>query len=263
MKKLFAILLASLMLSGCTILSPEPDPETTPPPVTAPSTQATELTEPSTEPSTEPLPLHSELYMEGLSADALILYFEEVCLDAEVVNSGDPSRLQKWAEPLVYRIVGDPTDEDLAQLGLFTDWLDTVEGFPGIREAGPEDVPNMNIHFCDAGRMAELLGDWTWGCDGGVTFWYQEDKIWTATVCVRTDISQEVRNSVILEELYNGLGPVQDTDLRQDSIIWSGYSTPQWLTPEDMLILRLLYHPTLEPGMDRDACAKAIRALYY
>lgn len=259
MKKLLAILLALLMLSGCAFLPPEPDTEPTPPPSTAPSTQATE----PTEPPTEPRPLHSELYMEGLSVDALILYFEEVCLDAEIVNAGDPAKLQKWAEPILYQIHGEPTSEDLDQISRFAQWLSAVEGFPGMWKAGPGEVPNVSIHFCDAERMAQLLGDWTRGCDGGVTFWYEEDKIWSATVCVRTDIPQTVRSSVILEELYNGLGPVQDTELRTDSIIWSGYSEPQWMTDEDMLILRLLYHPTLEPGMDRESCAKAIRALYY
>lgn len=259
MKKLLAILLALLMLSGCAFLPPEPDTEPTPPPSTAPSTQATE----PTEPLTEPRPLHSELYMEGLSVDALILYFNEVCLDAEIVNSGDPAVLQKWAEPMIYEVRGEPTEEDLDVIRRFAQWLETVEGFPGMWKAGPGEVPNVSIHFCDAERMAQLLGDWTRGCDGGVTFWYEENKIWSATVCIRTDIAQQVRSSVILEELYNGLGPVQDTELRPDSLIWSGYSEPQWMTAEDMLILRLLYHPTLEPGMDREGCAEAIRELYY
>ena len=136
-------------------------------------------------------------------------------------------------------------------------------GLPRDPEVGPEEFPDLDIHFCDAEQMEWILGDWTRGCDGGVTFWYEADKIWSATVCVRTDIPQTVRSSVILEELYNGLGPVQDTELRTDSIIWSGYSEPQWMTAEDMLILRLLYHPTLDPGMDREGCAEAIRALYY
>ena len=260
MKKIFAVLIAVLLiLGGCALPAPETDTEPSQPPATVPST---EPTQPPTE-TTEPPPLHSDLYLEGLSVDALILYFEEVCLDAEIVNGGDPSKLQKWAEPLRYQVFGAPTAEDLEQLSRFTRWLGTVEGFPGIREAGHEEPVNVDIHFCDADEMAALLGDWTWGCDGGVTFWYDEDKIWSATICIRTDISQEVRNSVILEELYNSLGTGQDTQLRQDSLIWSGYSWPQWLTEEDMLILRLLYHPTLEPGMDREACAEAIRALYY
>lgn len=264
MKRISVLLLAILLtLSGCVL--PRPEPNADPVPGATEPTPSTEVTLPSTEATelTEPLPLHSEFYIEGLSVDALILYFEEVCLDAEITNSGDPAKLQKWAEPLIYRIHGEPTSEDLERATQFFQWLETVEGFPGIREAGPEEASNIDIHFCGPEEMAQILGDWTWGCDGGVTFWYDEDKIWSATVCIRTDISQEVRNSVILEELYNGLGPIQDTDLRLDSIIWSGYSSPQWLTQEDMLILRLLYHPTLEPGMDREACAEAIRALYY
>ena len=267
MKRIFPVLLAVLLIfSGCSLL-PEIDIAGILTDATASSSETTETTETTeateTTETTAPPPLHSELYMEGLSVDAAIVYFEEVCLDAEIVNGGDPARLQRWAEPIIYQIRGDPTQEDLEQLARFCRWLETVEGFPGIWEAGPEEVPNVDIHFCGAQRMAELLGDWTWGCDGGVTFWYLEDEIWSATVCIRTDISQEVRNSVILEELYNGLGPVQDTDLREDSIIWTGYSCPQWLTQEDMLILRLLYHPSLEPGMDREACAEAIRKLYY
>ena len=71
------------------------------------------------------------------------------------------------------------------------------------------------------------------------------------------------RNSVILEEIFNGLGPVQDTDLRKDSICYSGYSTPQELTAVDELILKLLYHPRILPGMNYDECAAVIRELYY
>jgi hypothetical protein len=68
---------------------------------------------------------------------------------------------------------------------------------------------------------------------------------------------------VILEELYNGLGPIQDTSLREDSIIYAGYSEPQALTEIDWLILQLLYHPDLQFGMDTEACAEVIRQLYY
>ena len=68
---------------------------------------------------------------------------------------------------------------------------------------------------------------------------------------------------MILEEIYNGLGPIQDTQLRLDSIIYSGYSIPQSLTQVDELILRLLYHPQMQCGMNADACEEVIRQLYY
>ena len=111
--------------------------------------------------------------------------------------------------------------------------------------------------------MVELMGDNFYNMDGGVTFWYDYDRIYDATICYRTDLSQTVRNSVILEEIYNGLGPAQDTSLREDSIIFSGYSEPQALTAVDELLLRLLYHPQMQCGMDTAQCEAVIRQLYY
>ena len=107
------------------------------------------------------------------------------------------------------------------------------------------------------------MGDDFYGMDGGVTFWYLDDEIYDATICYRTDLSQQLRNSVILEEIYNGLGPIQDTDLRPDSIIYAEFSQPQKLTEMDELILRLLYHPQMKCGMTADECEAVIRRLYY
>lgn len=255
MKKVFLFLLAALLLlAGCSA----PRMRTQPP------SEPESFSRPPLPPlSEETLPPHSDLFLEGLSTDTVILYFEEICLDAEIINSGDPSRLQKWAAPILYQVLGDLTQEDREMITKLTRWLNTIPGFPGMREVGAEEAPSMNIFFCSQEEMAEMLGDWTLNCDGGVTFWYDMDEIYSATICIRTDLDQELRNSVILEEIYNSLGPVQDSDLREDSIIWSGYSQPQWLTEEDILLLTLLYHPDLEPGMNSEQCAEAIRRLYY
>jgi hypothetical protein len=89
------------------------------------------------------------------------------------------------------------------------------------------------------------------------------NEIYDATICYRNDIDQYIRNSVILEEIYNGLGPLQDTSLRTDSICFSGYSTPQSLTEVDELILKLLYHPEIRCGMNKEQCAQVIQSLYH
>ena len=212
----------------------------------------------------QPAPVHSELYIEGLSVEDVIEYFDEVVLDAEFsTGDGDPSRVQKWTAPIYYMIHGSPTETDLAKLREFVAWLNTVEGFPGMYETDDFSKINLDIYFCDFQDMIDHLGDNFYGADGGVTFWYEYDEIYDATICYRTDIGQYVRNSVILEEIYNGLGPVQDTWLRTDSIIYAGYSEPQTLTEIDELILKLLYHPDIKCGMNRAACEAVIRTLYY
>jgi len=206
---------------------------------------------------------HSPLYIDGLDVSQMIRYFNEVCLDAEIENSGDASVLQKWIEPIHYTINGSPTEEDLAVLNAFTAWLNTIEGFPGIYETQNLQEANLEIHFCTQQDLLMLMGDSFTDLDGAVTFWYEDDVIYNATICCRTDLSQSLRNSVILEELYNGLGPIQDTSLRPDSIIYNDYSEPQSLTAVDELILKLLYHPQLMCGMGAEECEEVIRRLYY
>lgn len=263
LRKILWVSLLALLLCGC---AKEPDPtipptEATQPPTMEATQPPTVETVPLTEAPTDPD--HWEFFLPELSAEDVITYFSEVCLGAEFVNSGDPSRLQRWEETIYYSIEGEPTEQDVEVIEAMVQWLNTVEGFPGM-EASPDPArTNLNIYFCDQEELLQRLGDNFQNTDGGVTFWYQDDIIFKAIVCVRTDLDQELRTSVILEELYNGLGPIQDTALREDSIIWSEFSKPQALTPVDALILRLLYHPSLSCGMDAAECAEAIRQLYH
>lgn len=222
-------------------------------------------TEPATEPVTLPQetePAYSSLCIPDLPVEDVIGYFNEVVLSAEFSNAGDPSKVQKWDTEIVYIIYGDMTEEDRQVLDTFTRWLNDIQGFPGIRETAVDAEANLRIYFCTYEKLLEILGNDFQGVDGGVTFWYSDDRIYDGKICIRTDLNQDLRNSVILEEIYNGLGPVQDTDLRQDSIIYSGFSAPQSLTAVDELILKLLYHPDIACGMDAARCESVIRELY-
>lgn len=259
MKKVLCILICVLILTIC-ILQMIPEsavPETTTPETTVQDTLPPETTIPQIQPE------HSMLYIPGLSVEDVIRYFNEVVLDAEIVNGGDPSRLQKWNVHIYYIIDGDCTEKDREVLADFVKWLNTIEGFPGILETTDWGQANMRIYFLNKKGFENLMGTQFAGTDGGVTFWYRDNAIYDAKIGYRTDIGQDVRNSVILEEIYNGLGPVQDTALREDSIIYAGYSTPQSLTEIDELILKLLYHPQMLCGMNAEECEAVIRELYY
>ena len=237
------ILLVSLNVSGCGKNPQPPVQSTAPAPNTSPVTESTMPTTQSPEEATElsTAPVHSDFYIPGLETEEVIRYFSEVCLDAEFIHSGNPSVLQKWNVPIAYILYGEYTQEDLSVLDGFTDWLNTIEGFPGIYETSDPTEANLSIHFCLQEEMVSLMGDQFWGMDGAVTFWYLNDAIYDAIICYRTDLDQTLRNSVILEEIYNGLGPIQDTALRPDSIIYSEFSQPQALSEIDKLIL-FLHH---------------------
>lgn len=272
--KLFILLFVlSIVLTGCSMSAEDPIVATrgsfatisTEPTTEEPSEPPTEVppTEPTTLPTLPPEPLHSDLYISGLEVENVIRFFNEVCLDAEYTDGGDASLLQRWEEPIYWQINGEYTEEDQATFESMVAWLNTVEGFPGIFPASDSSLPNLAVYFCSESELVDKMGENYYGCDGAVTFWYTDNTIYDEIICYRNDIDQYTRNSVILEEIYNGLGPVQDTNLREDSLIYSGFSEPQWMTEVDELILKLLYHPLMEPGMNADECEAIIRELYY
>ena len=275
-RSLCAVAVLLLLLTACALAPKLPASEapisqlpateapTTQPPTTAPPTTEPPTTEP---PATEPeetRPEHSSFYIPGVSQEDVLSYFTEVCLDSEIVNSGDPTVIQKWVMPICYTLEGTYTQEDLEVLKTVENWLNNLEGFPGISRTEDAEQRNLRFCFCTEQEMLDLMGEEFRGTDGCVTFWYDwNNEIYEAIVCCRNDIDQIVRNSVIIEEIYNSLGPIQDTAIRPDSIIYQEYTFPQWMSDVDELILQLLYHPEMLPGMNAGQCEWVIREYYY
>ena len=260
MNRLLLLFMLLLLLFGCDATNSVDFDNL---PTAEPTAEQLHSSEPITTATPLPTTLHSDLYISDLPVEEVIRYFNEVALDAEFVNGGDPQKVQKWNSPIRYYIFGEPTDADLKQLTDFCDWLNSVHGFPGISQTDAQYDANLKIYFCDYDTMLQILGNQFSGMDAGVTFWYDYDMIYDETICIRRDLNQTLRSSVILEELYNGLGPVQDTVLRPDSVIFAEYSEPQELTQIDELILKLLYHPDMKCGMSAAECESIIRSLYY
>ncbi|MBR5490872.1 MAG: DUF2927 domain-containing protein [Oscillospiraceae bacterium] len=209
------------------------------------------------------LPRHSPYYIEGLDADTLIAYFAEVCLDTEFGDKQGASVVQKWTQPIYYTIYGTPTGRDMEVLNTYLAQLNSIEGFPGMYPAPYDYMSNLEMYFVDEEEMINLLGSDFWGSWGGVTYWYSFNEIYTEIICQRVDIPQYYRDSIIIEEIYNGLGPVQDTEVRYDSVIYQWSNENFTMSKEDILILEMLYHPDMKPGFSYEQCAALIRELYY
>jgi len=211
--------------------------------------------------------LHSPYYLEGYTVEQVMEYFDEAVLDTEFfTGDGDYTVVQKWVEPIRYRIIGEPTEKDLEVLeGLFVE-LNEVEGFPGISQAEEAESANLTLGFYGYDEFYEEFGEFVHyePSDGAVQYWYWTDTndIYEGRVGYRTDIDQYVRNSVLLEEIYNGLG-TDDTVLREDSISWQYYNEVQEWTEMDWLIIRLMYHPDIKCGMNKEECNQVIKNLYY
>ena len=247
---------------GNTIDPTKTEPVTDPPVTTAPPI---ENTEPET--TVPPEPQHSELYLPQYTTQQIWEYFEEIVFRMEYsTGTGDISLVQKWETPLRYCIFGDPTEEDLAVLNELFAQLNTIRGFPGIYPAPEGDVGNLTISFTGretfSANYAEILNGED--ANGATQFWYYTDtnEIHTATIGYRTDLDQSMRNSILLEEVINMLG-ASDTVLREDSIVYQYSDENTALSDVDWVIMKILYNPAIQCGMDAEDCYAVVESLYY
>lgn len=230
----------------------------------------TMLNEPSSVTTTSPAvtaSLHSELYLPQYSTEEIITYFEEVVLNMEYTFSGENLPLvHKWNSPIIYRIYGTPTQEDLNVLNdLFTQ-LNAIPGFPGIREVTGDEKENLTLSFLNKEDFYYSFPSITVNEDayGATHFWYYDDtyEIYTADIGYRTDIDQNTRNSILIEEIINTLG-ISDTTEREDSIVYQYSDDNLTLSDVDLIILKLLYNPSIRSNMNSIDCREAIEKLYY
>ena len=254
------ILIFAVALLLCACAKEEPLPES------IPQTEPT-ATEPMTLPMPETVSSHSPLYLPDHTLAEIQAYFEEVVLNIEYTDgTGNANVVQKWLGPIWYKVYGTPTDEDLAVLqGLF-DQLNAISGFPGIYAVEHAGQENMSLSFLEPDAFREGFSHVVHGEDayGATQFWYytETNELHTARIGYRTDLDQSIRNSVLLEEIINTLG-VSDTVLRPDSIVYQYSNENTSLSDVDLVMLKLLYDPAIQCGMDAESCAAIIRERYY
>lgn len=212
---------------------------------------------------------HSVYYVEGCSQDDMVKYFTEVVNDAEYSNAqGMSSLVQKWDKPIKYYIhlpYGTPTDKDRQVIEETCKNLNSLRNFPGISETKNKDDADIFIFFSDKNTFYNMMGESInyEPADGAVQYFFNKSNIITnAMIGIRNDSTQEIRNSVIVEEFVNGLG-LSDTYLRRDSILYQYTSDATSPSDIDYAIIDMLYHSSIKPGMTAKQCEDAIRRIYY
>ncbi len=206
---------------------------------------------------------HCSFYSENYSVENVIEYFDEVVFNSEYSSGeGDCTLVQKWIGPIYYVMEGHSEQDRLVLEELF-DKLNKIEGFPGIYKA--DGLVSITIDFYKDTDFYREMGHIVSGnADGAVQYWYdtEENYIYEGTVAYRTAMDDEIRVSVLKEEIINLLG-ITDTVLREDSITYQYSSTNEELSEMDWIILNILYNDQIKPSMDADECHEIIKRLYY
>ena len=197
---------------------------------------------------------------EGYTADQVKGHFSNCALGAEYGNG--IRVVKKWTQPIYYTYSGTPLSGDTAYLERFMEALNGIYGFPGIYPAADGQSANLTIHFVrDEAEMYALTG--YQNVNGLASIWYGTGtyEITRGRVVYTNDIDAGERRSVLIEELYQVMGILNDSYDYPESIIYQFYTDAQWPCTLDWAIMELLYHPDMRCGMNESACMAVIDSL--
>ena len=102
-----------------------------------------------------------------------------------------------------------------------------------------------------------------YGYDAAYYLKDEQSEIYEGVICLRTDIDQKVRNSAIIRQLCKAIGATGESDIREDSALYSEYGENIELTDVDDVILRMFYSPKMLTGLDYVMSERVIEKLYY
>lgn len=210
-------------------------------------------------PEEEPPEEAGGITYEGYTADQVKAHFATCALGAEYGDSTPV--VKKWTEPIYYTYTGTPLAGDVEYLESFMAALNGIEGFPGIYPAEGR-TPNLTIHFVDDEAAMEAATDHT-NLNGYASIWWYNGsyQIYQGDVYYLGTMPDYERKSVLIEELYQVMGILNDTYDYPESLIYQYYTDTNWPCPLDWAIMQLLYHPDIHGGMTESQCMEVIDKL--
>lgn len=201
-------------------------------------------------------PADGGIAVEGKTAGEILDYFSEIAFGSEYGDA--PEQLCRWADTIIYKVTGDPTEADLELIGILADRLNGIEHFPGIREAGTLDKANFEVMFVPREQITELFSHATDACIGMSEYrWLTETGEIVSARAAIDSAEEEERASTVCEEFLQALGLAKDSYSHADSVFYQGkcvYTRPSEL---DWAMIKLLYRPELTPKMSRYEAIKA------
>lgn len=216
---------------------------------------ATTWVAPSTTGTTAPITTSSTALAEAFSQEALD-YFVEIAFGAEFGDAD--SVIRKWEDDIRIGVFGEPGEADLEGLATVIADLNFLIGTISIDIVDTDH--NVEIHLVPEARFAEIEPNYVPGNSGFFWLWWDaHGYIFDARILISTTgITQAERSHLIREELTQVLGLMNDSWSYPDSIFYQGWTDVQVFSDIDVMVIKMLYLPEVEVGMQYDEAAAAI-----
>lgn len=173
---------------------------------------------------------------------------------------GEGGFLTRWEEEIFIYAGGDATEEDMEKLDSFLMELSfRVPFMPPVERVEDPENANIRVMFVPLDEMADHAPDYVEGNWGFGTHYWMNFVRYEGEVVICTDATSQIqRNHLIMEELIAVLGMTNDHYSYEDSIIYQGWTEVQELSEIDWLMLNMMYHPSLEPGMTAEEAREVL-----
>lgn len=198
-----------------------------------------------------------------LFTDREIDAYVTVALSTEF--GSDPGVVRKWPEgdPIVVRVLGDPSAEDREELEAVASDLEDVYGASpvAVTDTAPPDV---RVHFAPESEFEEIDPRYVPRNFGFFFFnWDASFRILRSRVLIDIGtVGQATREHLIREELTQSMGLPMDTPAFGRSVFHSDFGVmPRAYSPVDTAILRIHGRPEIRPGMDEAEVREVLRGL--
>lgn len=184
---------------------------------------------------------------------SVVTYFGEVALGFEYGNTTAVTR--KWVNDMKIYVAGNAPEESKTELKRIIGELNTLtgDGFQ-IKVVSRKEDSNLLIFFGSKSEYAGMYpkeANLLKGSSGLCTIsWNSRNHIINGHIFINEKISSLEQRHVIREELTQALGFGKDSPRYMDSVFQSQFTTPTEYAEIDRQLISLLYHPTMQPGLD-------------
>ncbi|MGJ3254496.1 MAG: DUF2927 domain-containing protein [Elainellaceae cyanobacterium] len=198
---------------------------------------------------------HDDITNNDITSNEAIAYFLDIALGTEYGNA-DPV-IRKWQGDINIQVNGSPTFEDEQTLQAV---IAELQQLTGLTITLTSADPNMTLYFVPESEFSDYDPNYI-PINLGFAWigWNSHDVIHQARILITTEeISQTERNHLIREEVTQAIsGCMKDSDDYADSIFYQAWTQTTEFSSLDRDVIRLMYRPDIQPGMDRDQVLSA------
>ena len=206
------------------------------------------------------------IYVGNISKNLNSLYkienimdiFDEVALAEEYISRPSSTLIQKWNSPIYYYYKNASVD-DIKQIKKIAQLLNDIPEFPGMFEAN-SDHANLIIDFVDYNYLHAQTK--VAGVEGYSENTFAGDNIITkSNIMINYDLNQNIKNSVIAEEILHSIGLKNDTKKFKNSVLYDYGSLIEYPTDMDIILINILYDKSITYGMDINTVNNKIKSI--